>query len=209
MGAKRNIAVICWLLAGVFIACILTGQINGSPSEAMIPTLVLVAAGVFFYTWGAKPKDKSRKAQGGSGGVSDLYGKHAGGLPLAPGADCGITCVNGRLAIKGGGNTINLSLDKVTDVSIQSEAEIRKQYVSSVGGAVAGAVLFGPVGAVIGGRAKQKQTRTVTSYLVITYLKDDQVSVIFFQIFDFLRARKLVNAVQENKGRAGGATINL
>ena len=32
--------------------------------------------------------------------------------------------------------------------------QISKQAVSSAGGAVAGAVLFGPLGAIIGGRAK-------------------------------------------------------
>lgn len=44
---------------------------------------------------------------------------------------------------------------------IKTDKEIQQQYVSSVGGAVGGAVLFGPLGAITGGRAKKKTVKEV------------------------------------------------
>ncbi len=45
--------------------------------------------------------------------------------------------------------TMNFELEKskITDMCIKTDKEIQQQYVSSVGGAVGGAVLFGPLGA--------------------------------------------------------------
>lgn len=72
--------------------------------------------------------------------------------------------------------------------------EISKQYVSSIGGAVGGALLFGPVGAVIGGRAKQKKSKNVTNYLIITYTDNNEIKYLGFEINKNLKykADKLV-----------------
>ena len=52
-------------------------------------------------------------------------------------------------------------------------------FVSSVGDAVAGAALFGTVGAAIGGRVKEKKIKA--NYIVITYKKDEEVSYIVLE----------------------------
>ena len=52
---------------------------------------------------------------------------------------------------------------------IKTDTEIQDQAVSSIGGAVAGAAMFGALGAIIGGRAKTKKVKTVIQYLIITY----------------------------------------
>lgn len=59
--------------------------------------------------------------------------------------------------------TMNFELEKskITDMCIKTDKEIQQQYVSSVGGAVGGAVLFGPLGAITGGRAKKKTVKEV------------------------------------------------
>ncbi|MEH2944892.1 hypothetical protein VSQ32_19130 [Lachnospiraceae bacterium KK002] len=54
-----------------------------------------------------------------------------------------------------------LEKSKITDMCIKTDKEIQQQYVSSVGGAVGGAVLFGPLGAITGGRAKKKTVKEV------------------------------------------------
>ena len=67
-----------------------------------------------------------------------------------------------------------LDKSKITDMCIKTDREIQQQYVSSVGGAVGGAVLFGPVGAIIGGRSKKKTVKNeVHNYLIITYQSPD------------------------------------
>lgn len=110
-----------------------------------------------------------------------LKAKHVCGLPIAEDAMCEINYLKDYIKITQSGNVFNLDLNKVTDISTTTDVEIQKHYVSSVGGAVGGAVLFGPLGAMIGGRATQKESKTETHYLVITYKKDDEIKYISFE----------------------------
>lgn len=107
-----------------------------------------------------------------------------------------------------GGNTFNLSDDKITDMCIKTDAEIQRQYVSSVGGAVGGAVLFGPIGAMIGGRAKEKRTTNLTHYLIITYLKDGQVAYVCFEVYEIAKIQKWINDFRQCP-HAQGISVNL
>lgn len=93
---------------------------------------------------------------------------------------------------KAGTTNITLMREKITDMVIKTDTEIQKQIVSSTGGAIAGAVLFGPLGAIIGGRAKTIKTHT--SYLIITY-KDDNgdLAYIGFDTKGSLKQFKLIN----------------
>ncbi|HBB28268.1 MAG TPA: hypothetical protein DC000_03290 [Clostridiales bacterium] len=108
--------------------------------------------------------------------------KHILGLPLSENTECVISKDKEKIEIIAGGNTFNLNLDKVTDIKVLTSEEIQKQYVSSVGGAVGGAVLLGPLGAMIGGRAKEKKTTTITQYLSLTYLKDNEIAFMSFEL---------------------------
>ena len=110
-----------------------------------------------------------------------ISGKHITGLPIAEGVLCNVKYLADRIEIIQGGNTFNLNLSKITDITTTTDKEIQKQYVSSVGGAVGGAVLFGPLGAMIGGRVKEKNNTIITNYLIITYMDDDQVKYISFE----------------------------
>lgn len=84
--------------------------------------------------------------------------------------------------ISGGGNNFVLQKDKISEISVMTDTEIQKQYVSSIGGAVAGGVVFGPLGAIVGGRAKEKKTKTKTYYLIFTYVSDNEVRYMSFEI---------------------------
>lgn len=105
---------------------------------------------------------------------------HTTGLPLAEGTECSIYYLSDKLIFEGGGTSFTLPLERLNDISITTSEELQKSYVSSIGGAVGGAILFGPLGALIGGRAKEKTSKIITSYLVFTYLKDDEVKYIAF-----------------------------
>ena len=74
----------------------------------------------------------------------------------------------------------NLDRERVRDVCLKTDIDIQKQYVSSSGGAIAGGLLFGPVGALIGGRTKQKKIKNVSTYLIITYTNDDEIKYVGF-----------------------------
>lgn len=109
--------------------------------------------------------------------------KHINGLPIAEDNLCGVLSYNDKYEFNVNGLTFTLLRDKVTDICIKSDVDIQKQYVSSIGGAVAGGVLFGPLGAIIGGRAKEKEITTRTYYLIFTYTSDNEIKYISFDIF--------------------------
>lgn len=100
--------------------------------------------------------------------------KHINGLPIAEDVKCNITLTDDKYIFSS--STMNFELDKskITDICIKTDTEIQQQYVSSVGGAVVGGALFGPLGAMIGGRAKKKTIKhEVHNYLIITYQSDE------------------------------------
>lgn len=108
--------------------------------------------------------------------------KHINGLDLAENTICTVFSYPDRYEFSSGALKFNLPKDKVVDVVIKTDVDTQKQYVSSVGGAVGGAVLFGPLGAMIGGRAKAKKLKTTTRYLIITYKNDDELKYIGFDV---------------------------
>lgn len=111
-----------------------------------------------------------------------IQADHMAGLPLGQGAKCDIYLCEEKVVFQKDANTFNLYFDKVLDVTTKTDVEIQKQYVSSVGGAVGGAVLFGPLGAIVGGRAKEKKSKTENTYLIYTYEKDGNVDYISFEV---------------------------
>lgn len=135
---------------------------------------------------------------------------HQAGLPLANGIDCLIGYEDGKFNFNGSGNSFNLSFDKITDICIKTNTEIQKQYVSSIGSAVAGGVVFGTLGAIVGGRAKEKKSTTITEYLIFTYLKDGIIDYISFDVTtNWFKAQKLIDMFNKNNEIVQGETIEL
>jgi len=62
-----------------------------------------------------------------------------------------------------------------------------------VGGAIGGAMLFGTLGAMVGGRAKEKQSKVVEYYFIITYLKDDGVGHLSFRVENNAKAQMVAD----------------
>lgn len=110
--------------------------------------------------------------------------KHVNGLPVPENTFCQIYSRPDKYEISVNGTTFNIAKAKVIDVSIKTESEIQQHYVSSIGGAVGGAVLFGPLGAIIGGRAKKKTSKKTTNYLIFTYLSDNEIKYVGFEVGD-------------------------
>ncbi|MFA9376226.1 MAG: hypothetical protein ACERKZ_05655 [Lachnotalea sp.] len=122
------------------------------------------------------------------------------GLPLPEATLCQVYYCDDRIEIDGNGINFILPFDKIQDISIKTNLEITKNYVSSAGGAVAGAVLFGAVGAVIGGRVKTKTDKNITSYLIITYMDDtNEVKYIGFDVTYTPKGREFVKLYESQK----------
>lgn len=122
------------------------------------------------------------------------------GLPLPENTLCRLISWDNRIEIEANGTKFNLDKSKINDVCIKTDVEFKSQYVSSAGGAVAGAMLFGSVGAAIGGRVKEKKTQEVHTYLIFTYEKNDTIDYIGFDAtYSLKRANNFVNEFKEEK----------
>lgn len=148
----------------------------------------------------AKTKNKEKMLDFKADGASIICTfLHINGLPIAENAVCQLISYPDHYDFISGNMNFSLSRNKVIDVCYKTEAEIQNQYVSSIGGAVGGAVLFGPIGAMIGGRAKKKTDRTVHIYLIITYMNDNEVKYIGLEnIGKYKSMNKIVDEFNQN-----------
>lgn len=111
-----------------------------------------------------------------------IKAKHMAGLPMAEGAEIFVYRCKDKVVFERNQDTIELEINKVRDILIKTDVEIQKSYVSSAGGAVGGYVLFGPLGAMIGGRAKEKKSTTVEKYLIFAYEKENDLNYISMEV---------------------------
>ena len=134
----------------------------------------------YFESKEARKLDKARqKAMKDSTGQLTLIGG-LGNLPQ--GSVCDVYYNQVRIKFLVSGQEFTLDVSKLLDVSVMTSTQIQQQYVSSIGGAVAGAVLLGPLGAIIGGSAKKKNLNSKTRYLVISYISNDETKYIVFDV---------------------------
>ena len=98
------------------------------------------------------------------------------GLPLMQGIMCKVKSTPGEIIIEAQGTVFKLDKSKIASITIEKNISTHTQTYSSAGGALAGAIMFGAVGAAIGGRAKTKQITEKKKYIVITY-SDNENSV--------------------------------
>ena len=108
--------------------------------------------------------------------------KLVGGLPFPEGTTCKMKYGKEKMLFLSNGQEVSLDASKLVDISVMTNTEIQKQYVSSAGGALAGLVTLGPLGAVMFGGTKQKKLTNKTKYLVITYSSNDEVKYLVFDV---------------------------
>lgn len=138
--------------------------------------LICIVLGVFLLVFGILKK----------AGVIKTSGNfiHVSGLPFPPNAKCKIKCDANNVVFSCMKIDFALSRGAVISVACQTDREIQSQYVSSAGGAIGGALLFGPIGAMIGGRAKKKNSFKVNHYLMIAYKEAPNSTEIKYIVVD-------------------------
>lgn len=172
------------------------------PPLIIIPIMILVIIGIIK----ANKRKKMRKAELQQSGLLTYTAfNHVNGLPIAENLLCEIKSYRDRLDFKAGTTNIKLPREKITDMCIKTDTEIQNQAVSSVGGAIAGGVMFGTLGAIIGGRVKTKKVKTITQYLIITYIGElGELKYIGFDIKNNSQsASKLVKEFHELNTNSG------
>lgn len=136
-----------------------------------------------------------------------LVGTHVSGLPIVERALCHVSAYQDYVSFKSDAVSIHLAVPKLIGVSIKNQAEEKTQYVSSVGGAIAGGLLLGPFGALIGGRVKEKKPVTRSQFLVFTYQKESGVENIIINVTG--SHSKALNIVHYYKGKIAPTKIEL
>lgn len=175
--------------------------------------LIFLVFLVFAIIAGSKvrKKEKNKVQELKTKGLTfHTYFSHLNGLPIAEGTMCEFFSYPDRYEFKVNKTDIKLPKDRITDVCVKTDVEIQQQYVSSAGGAIGGAIMFGAVGALIGGRAKKKQIKTVEHFLIITYTKDDEIKHIGFNVTnDVMQAGKVVAEFKKENSAVQAQSIEL
>lgn len=142
-------------------------------SIGILLLIIIFCINMIRVTSKARKVNKQQKAALKAQGLSIYTAfNHVNGLPIAENLLCEVFSFPNRIEFKAGTTDITLSRENITDMCVKTDVEIQQQYVSSIGGAIGGAVLFGPLGAMIGGRAQKKTDKTRHTYLIITYTGD-------------------------------------
>lgn len=133
-------------------------------------SIIIVILGILGHISSAKGKKKEAAEMQSKGIKNRLYSvKHVYGLPCPEDTRVTVEAYRDRITFSANNVNYDLPYNRITDVCMKTDFEIRTQTTSSAGGAVAGAMLFGPLGAAIGGRAKTSNTYKFTDYLIFTY----------------------------------------
>lgn len=209
MNKRKIIGLVLW---GIAILAVIG---NENTSEAMIPAIIFFVIGLNLIVKKAKSKEEKQQSKENAKKIMEdklntFNAIHEAGLPIANGTDCIVKYNADSFIFTGSGNTFNLNINKITDICIKTDKEIQKQYVSSIGGAVAGGMVFGPLGAIVGGRAKKKNIKTINRYLIFTYLKEGNIDYISFDVTNnWTKADNIVNKVKKNNVLAKTKAVEL
>lgn len=115
------------------------------------------------------------------------------GLPIPQSSDVSIKMTPGALTITGSGQEFEIDASKLTLVDLKSDVEMEKIIQQSAPGMIIGAVTFGVIGAMIGGRVKTKEKRTVNHFLIINYQSDELKTIVIDATKDWYNAAALVD----------------
>ena len=194
---KRIVSVYLFLASIGGVVVILDQSISTDVATKILSGVLMAAlilAGVMLWKSSSKtkapnPEDLMKKEEAERISEERKYikthtflGEHVSGLPVSEGANSSIFFNKEYVEISVSGNLFKVANSKITDVDVKTSTEIENAYTSSIGGAVGGFVLFGPLGAMVGGRSKKKQIRKTEFYFIITYSKNDTIDYLSFKI---------------------------
>ncbi len=117
------------------------------------------------------------------GAIGGTCLEHVAGLPIAEGTMCLCYLMPNAIMIEVNQSQYYIGSGQLTEVSVKTDVEVKEAYVSSSGGALAGGLMFGALGAAVGGRVKKKTSRTYHRFLMIGYVQneDEKVNIACFK----------------------------
>ena len=140
---------------------------------------------------------------------------HVDGIPFLGGKEVFLELSPEKLFIKDKENaTYSVKLDNIVDVKIKTETEITEQERNIIARAIAGGILFGELGAIVGGLSgiPKRQIKISHDFLIINYIskEGDKKLLMFLYKVDSPRyllerfIHKLIKEIKKRKPRAYG-----
>lgn len=113
-------------------------------------------------------------------------GAHVTGLPVPESTFVQVILAPEELTLtavlQGAGKPVEqkftLGMDKVKNIRILNEAEVKQIIEQSAPGMLLGAAAFGIVGAMIGGRVKTKEQTVIKNLLVLDYVSGEEKQIV-------------------------------
>ncbi|ETT55185.1 hypothetical protein BSK66_31300 [Paenibacillus odorifer] len=172
MKAFRNIlSGIMFILSVLFlIFTILTFAVPETEGKgvAIVMTLICFFLGFVIKTQSKQAEEiKQKNEELGIKATALLH--HVEGLPISEKTQCKVAVTRDGISIIGGGTEFNITNSQIRAAEVKTDTEIANIVHSSAAKGIAGGLLFGPIGLVVGSRAKSKEKRTSTYYLIINY----------------------------------------
>lgn len=104
--------------------------------------------------------------------------------------------------------TYELSFDKIENICLMNEQEIKQIITQSAPGIILGAATFGILGAMLGGRTKTKEKIKINTLLVIDYFSGEKKQIILDVTDNLKDSTRMVNKFKEIKP-VSNSTIQL
>lgn len=196
-----NVTGFVFILLSLFVILMISqsGEMEGEGFKTILFLFLFLFGIIIFSAFRASAKLKTDKAKINSlksetgASVVETF-KHAYGLNFPEGTMVTTCLADDKIEFQAKGSSFKLAKSKIIDLAVMTDTQVQNQYTSSIGGAVAGSLILGPLGAVIGGRSKQKSAKTTNHFLIFTYLKDGENQYISFNVTDkILRAKAFIN----------------
>ncbi|MCM3131904.1 hypothetical protein M3629_03860 [Paenibacillus polysaccharolyticus] len=107
--------------------------------------------------------------------------QHVEGLPLSDKTMCKVSATEGGILVEGGGSEFTINSSQLRAVEVKTDVEISNIVHSSAVQGVVGGLVFGPIGLVVGARAKNKQVKKNEHFLIINYVSSkNEIEALLF-----------------------------
>lgn len=122
---------------------------------------------------------------------------HIEGLPLGESTQCHVSVTPTSLIIDGGGTKFTVNISQIRAAEVKTDVEIANIVHSSAAKGIAGGLLFGPIGLVVGSRATNKVKKTFNYYLIINFVNSNgELSAMMFDGGNIpLQAQRISNSL--------------
>lgn len=137
------------------------------------------------------------------------FGNLIEGLPIPQNTELSIKLTPDAVSIIGSGQQFEIDFSKLQLVDVKSDVEMEKIIKQSAPGMIIGAVAFGLLGAMVGGRVQTKEKRVVSHFLIISYQSDELKSIVIEVTKDWYNAAGLVDYFRKLKPNTTPKKVEL